>query len=125
MTFRKKKKRYGNKKNYSVINLILKQERITDKFLVQLSDLSLEEILALKLELSAKSSGGNIFGIPIWNSLRDICRDAALKFAISSTRTQAEAASFLGISIFTLKDYLKKYEVKEYFEEKNETDRKQ
>lgn len=124
MSFQKKKRRYGNKKNYSVINKLSKEERVTDKFLSQLNDLSLEELIALKLELSAKSSGGNIFGIPIWNSLRDICRDAALKFAISATRTRAEAASFLGISISTLKDYTTKYDVKEYFEDNNETYKK-
>lgn len=120
MTYKKKKRTYKKNKNYSVINKLYKEEKITEKFLVNLNSLSLEEIIALKLEISAKSSGGSIFGIPIWNSLRDICRDASLKFAISAARTKAEAATFLGISISTLKDYLKKYEVEEYFEEKNE-----
>lgn len=120
MTFTKKKKAYSRKKNYSVINKNLKEEKITEKFLVTLNSLSLEEVIALKLEISAKSSGGDVFGIPIWNSLRDICRDASLKFAISSARTKAEAATFLGISISTLKDYMKKYEIKEYFEEEDE-----
>ena len=121
MTYKKKKRTYKKNKNYSVINKLYKEEKITEKFLVNLNSLSLEEIIALKLEISAKSSGGSIFGIPIWNSLRDICRDASLKFAISAARTKAEAATFLGISISTLKDYIKKYEVEEYFEEKNET----
>ena len=120
MSYKKKKKTYSKNKNYSVINKLFKDEKITEKFLVTLNSLSLEEIIALKLEISAKSSGGNIFGIPIWNSLRDICRDASLKFAISAARTRAEAATFLGISISTLKDYIKKYEVEEYFEERNE-----
>ena len=121
MTYKKKKKIYGNKKNYSVVNKLLKEEKVTDRFLSQLNDLSLEEIIAVKLEIAAKASGGNIFGMPIWNSLRDICRDASLKFAISAARTKAEAANFLGISISTLKDYMKKYETKEYFEETDET----
>ena len=99
---------------------MLTEEKISEKFLLDLNELSLEEIIALKLEVSAKSSGGTIFGVPIWNSLRDICRDATLKFAVSAARTKAEAATFLGISIHTLKDYLKKYEIEEYFEEKNE-----
>lgn len=120
MKYKKKKRIYGKNKNYSVIQKLLTEEKISEKFLLDLNELSLEEIIALKLEVSAKSSGGTIFGIPIWNSLRDICRDATLKFAISAARTKAEAATFLGISIHTLKDYLKKYEVEEYFEEKNE-----
>lgn len=120
MTYKKKKKIYGSKKNYSVVNKLLKEEKVTDRFLSQLNDLSLEEIIAVKLEIAAKASGGNIFGMPIWNSLRDICRDASLKFAISAARTKAEAANFLGISISTLKEYMKKYETKEYFEETDE-----
>lgn len=118
MTFQKKRKLYGKKKNYSVINKLLQEEKINDHFLKNLNLLSLEEVIALKLETAAKASGGSIFGIPIWNSLRDICRDAALKFAISASRTKAEAAVFLGINIKTLNDYLQKFEIKEYFEEK-------
>lgn len=121
MTFKKKKKIYGKNKNYSLINKIQKEKNISDSFLINLNSLSLEEIIALKLEMAAKSSGGNIFGMPIWNSLRDICRDACLKFAISATRTKAEAASFLGINISTLKTYIKKYDIKSYFEDQDET----
>jgi len=120
MTYKKKKKIYGNNKNYSVINKLLKEEKINEKFLIFLNNLSLEELIALKLENAAKSSGGNIYGIPIWNSLRDITRDATLKFAISATRTKAEAATFLGISISTLKEYILKYDIKSFFEENND-----
>ena len=120
MTYTKKKRIYKKNKNFSVINKLKKEEKINEKFLATLNLLSLEEIIALKLELSAKSSGGNIYGIPLWNSLRDICRDAVLKFSLSATRTKAEAANFLGISIHTFKQYVKKYEVTDYFEEKTE-----
>lgn len=125
MTFSKKRKIYSRKKNYSVINKFLNEEKITERFLATLNSLTLEEIISLKLEISAKSSGGDVFGVPIWNSLRDICRDASLKFAISAARTKAEAATFLGISISTLNDYLEKYEIKEFFEEDNETTKRQ
>lgn len=117
MKFQKKRKIYGKKKNYSLINKLSAEEKVNDHFLKNLNQLSLEELIALKLEMAAKSSGGDIFGIPIWNSLRDITRDAVLKFALSATRTKAEAATFLGISISTLNEYLEKFEIKEYFEE--------
>jgi hypothetical protein len=117
MSYQKKKKIYGNKKNYSVINKLSSEEKINEKFLTTLNLLTLEEVIAVKLEMAAKSSGGDIYGIPIWNSLRDICRDASLKFALTATRTAAEAATFLGISISTFKEYIEKYEVKSYFEE--------
>lgn len=121
--FKKKKKIYGKNKNYSVINKLISEEKINDRFLITLNQLSLEEIIAVKLEMAGKASGGDIFGIPIWRSLREISRDAALKFAMSASRTKADAASFLGISIFTLIDYLQKYEFKSYFEEKDEISR--
>lgn len=122
MSYKKQKRIYGKNKNYSVINKLLKEEIINENFLVNLNKLSLEDLIALKLEMAAKSSGGDIFGIPIWHSLRDICRDASLKFALSAARTKAEAASFLGISISTLKDYIRKYEIKNYFEEVDENE---
>lgn len=117
MKFQKKKRIYGNNKNYSIINKLLKEQKINEQFLLKLNSLSLEEVIAVKLEYAAKSSGGSIFGIPVWNSLRDICRDATLKFALSATRTKNEAAAFLGISIDTFRKYLDKYEIKNYFEE--------
>jgi hypothetical protein len=120
MTYKKQKKIYGKNKNYSVINKLLKEENINENFLLIMNNISLEDLIALKLEISAKSSGGDIFGIPIWYSLRDICRDATLKFAISAARTKAEAATFLGISISTLKDYIEKYDIKNFFEERDE-----
>lgn len=122
MSYKKQKRIYGKNKNYSVINKLLKEEIINENFLVNLNKLSLEDLIALKLEMAAKSSGGDIFGIPIWHSLRDICRDASLKFALSAARTKAEAASFLGISISTLKEYIRKYEIKNYFEEAEENE---
>jgi hypothetical protein len=117
MTFQKKKKIYGNKKKYSVINKLLSEEKINDRFLATLNLLTLEELIAVKLEMAAKASGGNIYGIPVWRSMIDICRDATLKFALTSTRTAAEAASFLGITFSTFRDYIQKYEIKSYFDE--------
>lgn len=120
MSFKKKKRVYGKNKNYSVINKLIADEKINDRFLVTLNQLSLEEVIAVKLEMAAKASGGDIFGIPIWRSLREISKDAALKLAITISRTQADAASFLGINIITLIKYLQEYKTKSYFEEKNE-----
>lgn len=119
MTFQKKKRIYGKNKNYSVINKLLREEKINERFLSVINQLSLEEVISVKLEIAAKASGGTVFGIPLWLSLRDICRDAVLKFALSAARTKADAASFLGLNIFSLKAYLKKYDVKSYFEEEN------
>lgn len=125
MTYKRKNKVYGQNKNYSVINKLTKENKINEKFLINLNKLSLEELISLKLEISVKSiNNGYIYGIPIWNSLLDITRDACLKFAISAARTKAEAASFLGISISTFKEYVEKYDIKSFFEEDDEQNKR-
>ena len=47
----KKKKQYGKNQYYSVVNKLKKEEKITEEFEVMLSSLSLEEVIAIKLEL--------------------------------------------------------------------------
>jgi len=118
--WQKKKRLHSKRKHYSVIAKLEREGKITEQFQILMNNLTLEDVIAVKLELAAKSSGGNIFGIPVWHSIIDICRDAMLKFAISATRTKMEAARFLGINIDTLNKYLKKYKVKSYFEEEEQ-----
>ena len=121
MTYKRKRKNYGKNKNYSVINKLIKENKVNEKFLLNLNQLSLEELISLKLEMSVKTiNNGYIYGIPIWNSLLDVTRDACLRFAISASRTKAEAANFLGISISTFKEYVEKYDVMSFFEENDD-----
>lgn len=115
--YQKKKKIYGNRKHYSVISKLEREGRISEQVQIVLNGLTLEEVIAVKLELAAKASGGFVYGIPIWNSLINIVRDATLKFVLSSTRTKAEAARFIGINIENLNDYLKQYETESYFDD--------
>ena len=71
---------------------------------VKLNNLSLEELIALKLELSSNEVGGALYGLPLWQSLPDIVRDGLLRYALSATRTKGEAMRLLGL---TSKDYKK------------------
>ena len=80
-----------------------------------LNSLSLEEIIALKLELSSKTQGSPLYGLPIWHSLNDIVKDAVLKFAISTTKTSSEAARFLGLDQSQLSPLIKKFKIYDYF----------
>ena len=64
-----------------------------------LNNLSLEEIIGLKLELAARSVGNMLYGLPILTSLPYITRDAILKYSLSATRSKKEAARFLGINL--------------------------
>lgn len=80
-----------------------------------LGSLSLEEIIALKLELSSKTQGSPLYGIPIWQSLSDIVKDAVLKFAVSTTNTSSEAARLIGIDQSQLYPLIKKFKLYDYF----------
>lgn len=116
MTWTKKRKKYATRKHYSVISKLEREGRINESFQVTLSNLTLEEVLAVKLELAARTAGGNIYGIPIWYSITDLVRDAMLKTAISVTRTKVEAARLLGITVDGLNQFLKEYKTMTFFE---------
>jgi hypothetical protein len=115
----KRKKNYnGKNKNYSISNKLKKERRSNDEFEIMLSSLTLEEVIALKLELSTKPVSGRLYGIPIWNSLQTIVQDAAFKYAFSATRTQAEAMRFLGLKEQSFHVLRKKFGIDDYFVDK-------
>ena len=106
-------------RNYyqSLSKKLNKEKKINSEFEVMLSCLKLEEIIGLKLELSAKNVKGKLYGFPIWNTSNYIIKDAMIKFALSSTPSHKEASNMLGITISELKKFIKKYKINEYFEE--------
>ena len=84
MVYKKKKRIQGKNKYYSVSKKLLRENKTSLEFENKLNSLTLEEIIALKLELSMKIAGTPIYGIPLWRSIRDICKDAMLKVALSA-----------------------------------------
>jgi len=82
-----------------------------------LASLSLEDVIALKLELATKAANGYVYGIPIWHTIPTVIKDALLKFALSATRSRKEAARFLGLDIISFNNLVNKYKIKSFFEE--------
>ena len=112
----KRKKNYnGKNKNYSIINKLRKERKSNDEFEIMLNNLSLEEVIALKLELSSRSFSKRMYGIPLWSNLISIVQDAVLKYALSATRTQAEAMRMLGLKETNMHDLKKKFNPDDYF----------
>ena len=116
--YEKKNKIYGSRKHYSVVSKLEQNGIINEQFQLMMNKLSLEEVIAVKLELASRASGGFIYGIPIWASLVNIVRDATLKFALTATRTKAEAARFLGLTVENFNSLIKQYETENYFDDK-------
>ena len=95
------------------LNKMVSENKITDKFLDQISLLTLEDIITIKLELSLKNSGGLLYGLPIWNNLSDIIRYSLLKSSLSLCKNKTEAANFLGITLGRLFELIEKYNLTE------------
>ena len=101
---------------YSISNKLKKDLKTTDEFEIMLNNLSMEEIIALKLELCTKLVKGKLYGLNIYNKLPIIARDAAIKYAISACRTKQNAAALLGISYRRLKQIQQEKDIYSYFQ---------
>ena len=112
----KRKKNYnGKNKNYSIINKLRKDKKSNDEFEIMLNNLSLEEVIALKLELSSRSFSRRMYGVPLWSNLINVVQDAVLKYSLSATRTQSEAMRMLGLKESNMHDLKKKFNPDDYF----------
>jgi len=101
-------------KDFSLIRNLKKQNRLSYDLEVLLNSLTLEEIIALKLELSSKAVGHKLYGFPIWFSIQDIVKEAVLIFAMSATKTKGEASRLLGLTPKYLRQLTKKYNLNNY-----------
>ena len=112
----KRRKNYnGKNKNYSIINKLRKERKSNEEFEIMLNNLSLEETIALKLELSSRYFSKRMYSIPLWSNLLNVVQDAVLKYALSATRTQAEAMRMLGLRESDLHVLKKKFNPDDYF----------
>ena len=105
-----------NIKNYSISKKLKKEIKITEDFEVMLNNLSLEEIVALKLELASKIFKVKLYGLNLYNNLQIIAKNAAVKYAISACPTKISAAAMLGISYRQLKYLQNSQDIYGYFE---------
>ena len=118
MSWTRKRRLQGKNKYYSLAKKLRREERSSDEFEIMLSQLTLEEVIGLKLELATKTVNGKLFGMPIWYSLHSIVQDAVLKYTFSASRTNGEAMRFLGLKKAEMKKLIKKYNIDNYFSEK-------
>ena len=103
-------------RNYSIVRKLRKNGQITEEFEVMLGQLSLEEIIALKLEISAKMINNKLYGLELWKAIPRITKDALLKFAVSAAQTQQDACRILGIKPAELRKLKDIYNFENYFE---------
>ena len=111
------KLRKGRNTYYSLSKKLRQEKKSNDEFEIMLANLSLEEVIGLKLEVSTKPVNNRLYGLPLWNNLTEIVRDAIFKYAYSATRTQVEAMRFLGLRPDKFQKLKKRYNPVSYFED--------
>ena len=98
-------------KKSSFISKLKNDGRINENFLNIVSDLTLEELIAIKIEMASRLFRGKLYGIPIWITMPRIVKEAMLHVAINSCKTKTDMSSFLGITIDQLNDIIKDYDL--------------
>jgi hypothetical protein len=83
---------------YSFSKHLRSNNKSSDEFEFMLNKLTLEEIIALKLELSSRFISGKLYGFNLWKIFPKIAQEALLLFAVSATTNLPEAQALLGIA---------------------------
>jgi hypothetical protein len=102
----------------SIINKLTHEGIVSQDLLVLINNLTLEDLIAIKLELSCALVKNKLYGIDFWSNSCYIIREALLKFAISASRSKKDAARFLGLDLREFNTQYKKYNIEGYFKEK-------
>jgi len=117
MSWKRKKISKGRNTYYSLSKKLRQEKKTNNEFETMLCNLSLEEVIGLKMELLSKPVNNRLYGLPVWKNLTDVVKDAILKYAYSSTRTQMEAMRFLGLTADHFQSLKKRYDPVSYFED--------
>tara|TARA_X000001388_G_C2173657_1_gene100791 strand:+ start:339 stop:650 length:312 start_codon:yes stop_codon:yes gene_type:complete len=94
-------------KDFNFKKKLTKEKKIDNKFCQQLHNLTLEELIALKLQLATSTVKGKLYGFPILKFTNNIVKESVINFAISVTDSYREAAKVLGISHIEIYNYAK------------------
>jgi hypothetical protein len=109
-----KAKRNITTANKSIIKKLKDQNKINDNVLSHINSLSIEDLIAIKFELSANHMNNRLYGFDIWRNSGYIVKEALLKFAISTTNSKKDAARFLGLTYSEFKRVVKTYDIKDF-----------
>jgi len=112
----KKKRKPTKYQNYSTINKFKSEGKITNSDLNTINNISLEDLIAIKLELTTRYLCGKYYGMPLWRITKAAVTEALLKTGVSISRTKKEAARFLGVDYMDFNRYIKKYKIESFFE---------
>jgi hypothetical protein len=101
--------------NLSIINKL----NLDDKTLVTINSLSLEDLIAVKLELSSKNLNNRLYGFDIWRRIPYIVKDSLLKYSLSASNTKKDGARLLGLTYVEYMKHIRDFDTNRYFKGKN------
>jgi len=111
------KKRRSKYKHKSVINKLLNNNIINESNLTFIDSMSLEDLIAVKLELSARYINNKLYAFNLLSNTNRLVKEAIIKFAISATQSKMDAARFLGIDYEGLRKLVNEYGLQDYIDE--------
>lgn len=85
-----------------------------------LANLTMEEVIGLKLEVAFSKNPSLMIGLPIWKSTPKFVRDAMFKAALGIAGTKKGAMRLLGMNARIFNDYLDKLDILTYYKEKGD-----
>tara|TARA_R110000824_G_scaffold73623_2_gene187441 strand:+ start:1374 stop:1688 length:315 start_codon:yes stop_codon:yes gene_type:complete len=91
------------------INSLTQKGLLNNELLVLISNLTLEDLIAIKIELASLHLKNRLYGLDIWKKMNYITKEALLRVAISCTKSNSEASRFLGISLDSYRKNLQKF----------------
>lgn len=109
--FVRKGNKYSNLySNYSILKKLSIEGKIDENFEQKLANISLEELIAAKLEATTKATGGIVYTMPLLYSLKSIVRSSLIHYAVSVAECKRDVAVLLGVSYTNLIAYLKRWD---------------
>ena len=110
----------GFSRNLSFSNKLRKEGKSNEAFEIMLSTLTLEEIIALKLECSRRLTSGRLYGFNLWHNTVNIVKEAVYNAVISVSNNNRESRRILGITEQTFNTLKNKYEIRDSYSEELE-----
>jgi len=109
------KKERSKYKYKSIVNKLIDDHIVNESILTIIDSITLEDLIAIKLELSAKHINNKLYAFNLLSNTNKLVKEAIIKFAISTTQSKADAARFLGIDYETLNILVNDYNLKDYY----------
>lgn len=103
MTIKKTKKSY---KRYSLSKKLREENKSNDFFELMLTNLTIEELIGLKLECTFRSLKMDLYGFPIFEQVASMAKEGMVNFILSYTGSRMETRRILGISAKKLKQIM-------------------